>query len=156
MPNSPLGSPASRYPNRQDANRFVGAHYRLGRLEGHRHMIEQTAFINRLYSLFNARDIDGVFDLLAPDVVWANGINGGHVHGHDEIRAYWTRQWSMIDPRVDPVDIAVLPSGIIVVHARQVVRDKAGKTLSDEIVEHRFTLQAGKVARFDIGERQHA
>lgn len=118
-------------------------------------MIEQTAFINRLYSLFNARDIDGVFELLEPDVAWANGMDG-HVHGHDEIRAYWTRQWSMIDPRVDPVDIAVLPSGIIVVHARQVVRDKAGKTLSYEIVEHRFTLHAGKVARFDIGERKDA
>jgi hypothetical protein len=83
-------------------------------------------------------------------------MDGGHVHGHDEIRAYWTRQWSMIDPHVDPVDIAVLPSGMIVVHARQVVRDKAGKTLSDEIVEHRFTLRAGKVARFDIGERKDA
>ena len=119
-------------------------------------MIEQTAFINRLYSLFNARDIDGVFGLLTVDVVWANGMDGGHVHGHDEVRAYWTRQWSMIDARVDPIDIAIQPTGLIIVHARQVVRDKQGKVLSDETVEHRFTLQGGKVARFDIGERKAA
>ena len=119
-------------------------------------MIEQTAFINRLYSLFNARDIEGVFELLEPEVIWANGMDGGHVHGYDEIRAYWTRQWSMIDARVDPMQIAIQSSGRIIVHAHQVVRDKQGKILSDETVEHLFTLHAGKVARFDIGEKKSA
>ena len=116
-------------------------------------MIEQTAFINRLYGLFNARQLEEILTLLAPDVAWANGMEGGHVHGHDGVRDYWTRQWAMIDPTVDPTRITVQPSGLIVVTVRQVVRDIAGKTLSDEMVEHTFTLREGRVARFDITTR---
>jgi len=26
-------------------------------------------------------------------VDWPNGMEGGRVHGHAEVRAYWTRQW---------------------------------------------------------------
>jgi hypothetical protein len=113
-------------------------------------MIEETAFINRLYSGFNARDVDGVMALLDPDVVWANGMDGGHEHGREAVRAYWTRQWGLIDAKVDPVSISVLPSGTIIVEARQLVRDLAGKVLSDEMVGHIFERRDGKVTRFDI------
>lgn len=27
-----------------------------------------------------------------PHVEWPNGMEGGYVHGHEEARAYWTRQ----------------------------------------------------------------
>lgn len=113
-------------------------------------MIEQTAFINRLYSLFNARKLDEILELLAPDVVWANGMEGGHVHGHVGVRDYWSRQWEMIDPSVEPTRISVSTSGDVVVDVHQVVRDLAGKTLSDETVRHSFTIHEGKIARFDI------
>ena len=67
---------------------------------------EQTQMIRHIYERFNARDIDGVLAALADDVVWANGMEGGHVHGHEAVRDYWTRQWAMIDPRVEPVEIS--------------------------------------------------
>ena len=38
--------------------------------------------IKEMYDRFNARDIDGVLAAVADDVVWANGMDGGHVHGH--------------------------------------------------------------------------
>lgn len=113
-------------------------------------MIEETAFINRLYKSFNARNIDAVLTMVDPGVRWANGMDGGYVHGHDGIREYWTRQWSMIDPTVDPVSIAVLPSGTITVEARQIVRDLKGKVLSDETVSHLFERANGLITRFDI------
>ncbi len=116
-------------------------------------MIAETAFINRLYALFNARQLDDILALLAPDVAWANGMEGGHVHGYAGVRDYWTRKWAMIDPTVDPTRIAVQPSGLIVVAVHQVVRDLAGKVLSDEAVEHSFTLRDAKVVRFDITTR---
>ena len=25
------------------------------------------------------------------DVIWANGMEGGHVHGRDQVRSYWTQ-----------------------------------------------------------------
>jgi hypothetical protein len=117
-------------------------------------MIEQTALINRLYALFNARKLDEILEMLTPDVVWANGMEGGHVHGRDGIRDYWGRQWAMIDPSVEPTRITVLPSGPVVVDVRQVVRDLAGKTLSDETVRHSFIIRDGRVARFDILGRE--
>jgi len=35
----------------------------------------------RLYAAFNRREIDAVLDRLAPDVQWANGLEGGHARG---------------------------------------------------------------------------
>ena len=32
--------------------------------------------------------------VLADDVAWANGMDGGHVHGREAVREYWTRQWN--------------------------------------------------------------
>ena len=55
--------------------------------------------LERMYDCFNARDIDEVLNALADDVVWANGMDGGFVHGREAVRAYWTRQWSMVIPR---------------------------------------------------------
>jgi len=28
---------------------------------------------------------------MRPDVIWANGMEGRHVHGRDEVRSYWKR-----------------------------------------------------------------
>ena len=113
-------------------------------------MIEEIAFINRLYTRFNARDIDGVLTMLDPDVIWANGMDGGQEHGRDAVRAYWTRQFAMIDASVDPMSISIQPSGTIIVEVRQVVRDLKGKVLSDQMVGHIFALADGKITRFDI------
>ena len=56
------------------------------------------------YSAFNARDIDSAVALMASDVTWPKAFKGGFVRGPEEIRAYWTEQWSEINPRVEPVD----------------------------------------------------
>ena len=59
--------------------------------------------LKRIYDRFNSRDIDGVLALLADDVIWANGRDGGHVHGREAVREYWIRQWAMVSPHVEPV-----------------------------------------------------
>ena len=56
-----------------------------------------------MYAAFNARDIESVLATLHPDVDWANGMDGGRVLGRADVRAYWTRQFEVIDPRVEPV-----------------------------------------------------
>ncbi|HXT08982.1 MAG TPA: nuclear transport factor 2 family protein, partial [Roseiarcus sp.] len=93
------------------------------------------------------------------DVVWANGMDGGHVHGHEEVRAYWTRQWAMVSPHVEPVAFRQTADGAIVAEVRQSVRDLEGKPLhgqthglTDKTVGHVFRLRDGKVTRFDIQE----
>ena len=111
--------------------------------------------IRRMYDAFNARDIEGVFALLADDVAWANGMEGTHVRGKDAIREYWTHQWSVIDPRVEPQAIARAADGSLVAEVHQVVKDLEGRTIIDEPVRHAFRLDGGLVRRFDIlGETQ--
>ena len=106
--------------------------------------------IHQIYNGFNARDMEGVFALLTDDVVWANGMEGTHIHGKDAIRDYWTHQWSVIDPHVEPLKIAKAADGSLVVDVHQVVKNLEGQTLIDETVKHAFRLDGGRVQRFDI------
>jgi hypothetical protein len=113
--------------------------------------------LKRMYDCFNARDIDGVLGALTEDVAWANGMDGGHVHGREGVREYWTRQWTIVNPHVEPVSFDRAPDGSIVVEVRQSVRDLQGRPLQDQThglrdktVGHVFYLQEGKVTRFDI------
>lgn len=106
--------------------------------------------IAHLYNRFNARDIDGVLASLTGDVAWANGMEGTHVHGKEAVREYWTYQWSVIDPRVEPIRITTEPDGSVIVEVQQTVRDLDGNLLLDETVVHAFRLESGQVKRFDI------
>ena len=113
--------------------------------------------IKGMYSRFNDRDIDGVLAALADDVVWANGMDGGYVQGREAVRDYWTRQWTMISPHVEPVSFGRNADGCIVVEVLQSVRDLQGRPLQDQThglrdttVGHVFHVQNAKVVRFDI------
>ncbi len=113
-------------------------------------MTDSAKFLQRLYARFNARDMEAVLASLAEDVMWANGMEGGHVHGRDGVRSYWTRQWAMLDPHVEPVEFAEGRDGEVVVEVHQVVRDLDGKLLVDQMVGHIFRIEDGMVRRFDI------
>jgi len=113
-------------------------------------MFDVVVFLRRVYDRFNARDMEGVLACLHEDVMWANGQEGGHVHGRAGVRSYWTRQWAMIDPHVEPDRFAIGPGGEIVVEIRQTVRDLGGKLLADKKVGHVFHMEGGLIRRFDI------
>jgi hypothetical protein len=76
----------------------------------------------------------------------------GTVYGHDGVRAYWTRQWGMIDPHVDPVKIEADGRGRVVVDVHQVIRQLDGKVLHDRMVEHVYALDRGLVRGMEIHE----
>jgi hypothetical protein len=120
-------------------------------------MDNAVELLKRLYDRFNARDIDGVLVALADDVAWANGMDGGHVHGREAVREYWTRQWAIVSPHVEPVSFHRTADGAIVAEVLQTVRDLEGNPLEgqthglkDKTVGHIFRLREGKVTRFDI------
>jgi hypothetical protein len=106
--------------------------------------------IRGAYTAFNARDIDAALALTHPDVDWPNGMEGGRELGHDAVRAYWTRQWQLIDPHVEPVSIAEDDEGRFVVDVHQVVHDLDGNLLLDQHIEHVYTLRDGLIERMDI------
>jgi hypothetical protein len=106
--------------------------------------------LRRIYEQFNARDMEAVLASLDDSVEWANGMEGGHVHGREGVRAYWTRQWQTLNPRVDPTAFSTGPDGEVVVEVHQVVHDMAGALLVDQMVGHIFRFKNGLVSRFDI------
>lgn len=103
-----------------------------------------------VYAAFNRRDIEQVLALMRPDVDWPNGMEGGRVHGCDEVRAYWRRQWSTLDPHVEPVSMEDDETGNTVVEVHQVVRDLSGNILKDLIVQHVYSFRHGLIERMDI------
>ncbi len=113
-------------------------------------MSDNVELLRRIYDCFNARDIETVLAALHEDVSWANGMEGGHVHGREGVRSYWTRQWAMIDPHVQPVAFAEGQNAEVIVEVHQVVRDLKGNLLADKMVGHIFGVENRLVRRFDI------
>jgi ketosteroid isomerase-like protein len=112
--------------------------------------LSEVEFLKQVYQRFNARDIETVLAALHSDVVWANGMEGGHVHGREGVRSYWTRQWALVDPTVEPVGFSTGADGEIIVEVHQTVRDLRGKVLVDQMVGHIFQIDDGLIRRFDI------
>ncbi|MCX6217171.1 nuclear transport factor 2 family protein [Spirosoma sp.] len=106
--------------------------------------------INRAYHAFNARDIDGALNLMHPDVQWPNGWEGGYVHGHEDVRTYWTRQWQEIDPEVTPISMQEKADGQIEVIVHQLIHDRKGHLLTDGVVKHVYTFDGEKIRRMNI------
>ena len=74
-------------------------------------MPDEVELLKRLYDRFNARDMETLLAAMHEEVIWANGMEGGHVHGREGVRSYWTRQWTMIDPHVEPLEFSQGPEG---------------------------------------------
>ena len=102
------------------------------------------------YANFNARAIDAVLEAMDSDVDWPNGMEGGRVHGHSGVRAYWMRQWGLIDPHVEPVSFKTDEIGRTVVTVHQVVRDLDGTVLLDQMVEHVYRIEDGLIQSMEI------
>ncbi len=110
----------------------------------------EVRLLRAAYAAFNARDIDAALATMSPNVVWQMAFKGGFVRGHEDIRAYWTQQWSEIDPHVEPVSFNTAADGSTVVEVRQTVRDLVGTILLDETVIHAFHIEGGQIARFEV------
>jgi hypothetical protein len=109
------------------------------------------AMIEQAYSAFNKRDIDGALVLMSEDVSWPKASEGGKVVGKEEIRAYWTRQWSEFDPHVAP--LAIEEDGEkIRVRVHQLVKSLQGEVLASSEVVHIFTVRGGLIAAMDLGD----
>ncbi|MGB8912410.1 MAG: nuclear transport factor 2 family protein, partial [Candidatus Sulfotelmatobacter sp.] len=117
-------------------------------------MVEEfkVVLLKKAYAAFNLRDIDSALATMQPDVEWPNGMEGGVVHGRAGVREYWTRQWGMVDPHVEPKSFELDQTGRVVVAVHQVVQDLNGKTLLDRMVEHVYSIEDGLIRSMEIRE----
>jgi ketosteroid isomerase-like protein len=110
-------------------------------------------FFRDLYEAFNARALDTALAGMHPDVDWPNMIDGGREHGHAAVEAYWRKQFEATDPRVEPQKVTPTGDDEVIVEVHQVVRDKSGAVISDDVVEHVYKLRDGLIERMDVRDR---
>ena len=115
-------------------------------------MPDLNNFFQELYKNFNDRKIHLVISNMTDNVKWANGMDGGYVYGHEAVRDYWKRQFTLISSNVTPLEIET-GNGIVKIKIHQVVHDLDGNLLADEFVYHFFHLRENKIAVFEIGEK---
>jgi hypothetical protein len=111
---------------------------------------ELNDLIKKAYSAFNERDIDKALSTFHKDVQWPKAFEGGYVRGHEEIRKYWTRQWTEINPNVEPSGINERQNGTIEVIVHQRVMDLQDNLMFDGTVKHIYTIHDGLLRRMDI------
>ena len=114
--------------------------------------MSEREVLSAAYRDFNARNIDAVISSMHPQVEWANGMEGGHVQGKDAVRESWSRQFTTLNPRVEPTSIDPGQSNSWVVTVHQVVHDLKGNLLLDTTVYHTYQFRDGLIARMDIAQ----
>lgn len=123
-------------------------------------MREQTesgdvSLLRSVYQAFNRREFEGVLRMMRADVDWPNALQGTRLHGRDAVREYWRRQLETLDPTVELEAFTSEPDGRIAATVHQVVRDKSGKLVVDQMVEHVYTIRDGFISSMEIRNPKH-
>lgn len=105
----------------------------------------EIELLHRTYAAFNRREIEIVLSGMHANVDWPNGWEGGRVLGKAAVRDYWKRQFEALDPHVEPTNFIWEADGRIAVDVHQVVRDKSGKLLVDQMVRHVYEIRDGLI-----------
>ena len=85
-----------------------------------------------------------------PDVDWPNGMDGGRELGHEAVRAYWTRQFGLIDSHVEPVGFSPDDEGRVVVDVDSRCEISTARCSPSSACSYVYTLRNGLIARMDI------
>jgi hypothetical protein len=111
-------------------------------------------FLQNLYDAFNKREIETIISSMRPNVVWANGLEGGFVYGRDAVREYWTNQFKEIQPELETLNFETDEKNRNVVTVHQIIRDLQGNLLADATVQQIFTIENGLISLYEIGEAE--
>ncbi len=115
-------------------------------------MSANKEFLQNLYDAFNQREIETIISKMHPDVKWANGLEGGFVHGRDAVREYWTNQFKAIQPELEILKFETDENNRHVVTVHQIIKDLGDNVLADATVRQIFTIEDGLISLYEIGE----
>ena len=110
----------------------------------------EIEMLQRMYAAFNRRDIEMVLASMLDNVDWPNGMEGGRVLGKGAVRDYWKRQFEVLDPNVEPKKFTKEADGRIAIDVHQMVRDKSGKLLVDQMIQHVYEFHDGLIQSMEI------
>ena len=106
--------------------------------------------MRKIHAAFNARDIPTIPATFDPQVRWSRAWEGDYATGHEQVRAYWQRQWQELNPHVEPIGFTQRKSGQLEVTVHQLVKDRQGQVLFDGPVKHLYLIEAGLIKQMDI------
>jgi ketosteroid isomerase-like protein len=112
----------------------------------------EIELLQRMYAAFNRRDIETVLSAMQDNVDWPNGMEGGRVLGKAAVRDYWRRQFEVLDPNVEPKNFTKEAHGRIAIDVHQVVHDKSGKLVVDQMIQHEYEIRDGLIQSMEIRE----
>ncbi len=110
----------------------------------------EIEMLQRMYAAFNRRDIESVLGSMHVNVDWPNGMEGGRVLGKSAVRDYWKRQFEVLDPNVEPKKFTREADGRIAIDVHQVVHDRSGKLVVDQMVQHVYEFRDGLIQSMEI------
>jgi hypothetical protein len=113
----------------------------------------QAALLRRMYEVFSTDERDAfVPHCLSPDVDWPNVLDGVRLHGREEVRAYWARQFAAGHPLVRLEGLRPDGDGeAVVATVRPGMRDTSGEQWAPDTVEHVYRFGGdGLVTRMDV------
>jgi hypothetical protein len=110
--------------------------------------VDETTFDRN--KAFNSRNINAVLALMHPNVDWPNGMEGGRLHGYQDVRDYWMRQFGLINSQVEPLRFETDEVGRTVVDVHQIVRDLDGNVIANDMVKHVFSIEDGLIKGMEI------
>ena len=108
----------------------------------------ETELLRAAYAAYNRQDSEALLALVSEDVDWPDG--SARLHGKAELRAYWTRQWTVTRTHDEPVKITDLAPDRNVVRISQVVRALDGTKISEGTLDHVHRFRNGLIAHMDI------
>ncbi len=110
---------------------------------------DRIALLRSLYEAFNRRDIDAVIPMLARNVDWPNMMERTRAIGHDEVREYWTYQFTQINPDVQPVTFEVDEDRVLVA-VHQVIRALDGSIRSNTHIAHAYAFDGPLITSMHV------
>ncbi len=110
----------------------------------------EIELLQGMYVAFNRREIETVLAVMHSNVDWPNGMEGGRVLGKSAVRDYWKRQFALLDPHVEPKALTREADGRIAIDVHQVVHDKTGKLVVDQMVQHLYEFRDGLIQSMEI------
>ena len=104
--------------------------------------------IEQAYAAYNRQDTNALLAFVIEDVDWPDGQ--ARLHGKQELRTYWTRQWAKTRTRDEVLEIVTPMPNRSIVRIGQVVRALTGAVISTGSFEHDYLIKDRLITRLNI------
>lgn len=112
--------------------------------------LDRIALVRLGYERFNEKDLDGVLALCTEDVVWPDVVGGGVLHGAGEVRAYFSRIFSISTLLVTVGDVIEIGDAVLATVYQQFY-DLDGRLLGEpRVVVNRYGFRDGLVSAMTL------